>query len=157
MGQSSMEESHNSGILEMLKLEPVYHKRIETDLGKIYRKEAVLGIKNQLLADYLKSLTKEKLSCLSLFSQTYRKRMLVGMALNALQQLSGINFLTLYSVDNFNKQLGEGDGDIINIIGANVMFWGFIPTVYFSNAKGRKFNFVLGYCFQFVGMTLLYI
>jgi ethanolamine transporter EutH len=157
MGESLQEESHNSGILEILILEPVYHERIETDLGKIYCKEAVLGIKNQLLADYLKYLTKDKLSYLSLFGKTYRKRMLVGMALNAFQQLGGINFLVLYSVDNFNKQLGKGDGEIINTIVANVMFWGFIPTVYFSNTRGRKFNLVLGYCCQFVGMTLLYI
>lgn len=79
------------------------------------------------------------------------------MALNALQQLGGINFLVLYSVDDFNKKLGEGNGNVINTIVAVVMFWGFVPTVYFSNKLGRKFNLIFGYCCQFVGMTLLYI
>lgn len=102
IGQSSQEESNNSGILEILKLEPVYHQRIENDLGKIYRKEAVLGIKNRLLADYLKSLTKEKLPGLSIFDNPYKKMMLMLIASYSLQSLGGIILLVLYSIDNFN-------------------------------------------------------
>jgi hypothetical protein len=95
MGESLQEERNNLGNLEILILEPVYHERIETDLGKIYCKEAVLGIKNQLLADYLKSLTKKKLSYLGIFDQTHQEMMLVVMSANSLQALGWIIFLFL--------------------------------------------------------------
>jgi len=50
-----------------------------------------------------------------------------------------------------------GSGDTINIVGAFVNFFSFIPTIYFSNRFGRRFNLMGGIAFQLVAYVIMII
>jgi hypothetical protein len=48
-----------------------------------------------------------------MFNGEYRKRFAAGVAVNVLQQLSGVNFFIFYSKNIFDEI--SGNGDMVNL------------------------------------------
>lgn len=113
-------------------------------------------MKRQLIKGNEDRLTRKNVTIKEIFSPYYRKKVIVGLLLNWFQQFNGINFFIMYATTAFNK-IQDGSGNKINLIGAFVNFFSFIPTIYFSNKYGRKFNLFTGIFSQFISYIIMII
>lgn len=116
---------------------------VELYYSKIYTKDSIEIVREDLKRDMDYQYSRKPVSFQELFSVYYRKKLIIGIALNFFQQFNGINFFIMYATSAFNK-LQEGSGNTINLVGAFVNFFSFIPTIYFSNKFGRRFNLLGG-------------
>jgi len=127
--------------------------RITKTLQRLFAEESVEGVKKGLVEKMDDTFSRKTISFGELFSPYYRKKFFIGIGLNWFQQFNGINFFIMYATGAFNDQQ-EGTGDTINLIGAVVNWLSFIPTIYFSNKFGRRFNLFSGISIQLFGYLL---
>jgi SP family facilitated glucose transporter-like MFS transporter 8 len=90
-----------------------------------------------------------------MFSERYRKRFFIACNLNAMQQLTGINFLGFFSTELFDKLSGNGSTMTLIIGAANVS--GGLVGMYTLSKFGRKANILYGCALCFTGMLILNI
>ena len=76
-------------------------------------------------------------SYLSLFKAPIRKRLITGMLLQGLQQLTGVNFIFYYGASYFQNS-GIGNGFTVNIITAVVNITSTVPGLYLVEVWGRR-------------------
>lgn len=137
-------------------LDNKHWEKIEKTLSKIYTPDSVSIVKNKLIKELDGQFGREEITFKELFSVYYRKKLFIGIVLNWFQQFNGINFFIIYATDAFNN-LEAGSGDTINLVGAFVNFFSFIPTIYFSNKFGRRFNLLSGIGAQFIAYIVMVI
>lgn len=131
-------------------------KKIDKTLSKIYDENSIPIVKQNLISELDGQFSRKAVTFTELFAPYYRKKLLIGIILNWFQQFNGINFFIIYATDAFNS-LQEGSGSTINLIGAFVNFFSFIPTIYFSNKFGRRFNLMSGIGLQLVSYILMVV
>lgn len=127
--------------------------KITANLLRIFHLSSIPAVKKGLIEKMEDTFSRKDITFGELFGPYYRKKFWIGIGLNWFQQFNGINFFILYATGAFNK-LEEGSGDTINLIGAVVNWLSFIPTIYFSNKFGRRFNLLFGISLQFFGYVL---
>ena len=107
------------------------------------------------IADSLDTGEKPKFSIL--FTKSFLPILLIGSALSALQQLTGINAVLYYGADIFEKALGFGQEDVLQqqllLAGVNLLCT-FI-AMYSVDRLGRKPLIYLGSVGMIVGFLLL--
>ena len=91
----------------------------------------------------------------SMFSSRYRFRFLSVILINVLQQLSGINFLVVFSTNLFNRISHNGETMTLFIGAANIS--GGLLGLFTVERFGRRFNLMFGSLMQAVGFSLLVI
>ena len=122
----------------------------------IYQPEdAIVATENAILL-FEKQRSEGKVTILTLFSKTYRKRLFSGCSVAFIQQVSGIAFLIFYSTVIFDE-IKEGYGKTMALmIGiANVV--GSLMAIYLIEKAGRKFNLVGGVFIEAISWFVLYI
>ena len=90
-----------------------------------------------------------------LTNQSYRKRMLTAMAVNASQQFSGINFLMYYSTDLFNKI--NHNGKVVTFQMGVVKVVCAFTAICFINKLGRRLLLSMGLLVQGLSFMSFYI
>ncbi|KAK5994898.1 Major facilitator-type transporter ecdD [Cladobotryum mycophilum] len=85
--------------------------------------------------DYENSLTKA--TYLDCFKPPMLKRQFTGMALQALQQLTGVNFIFYYGT-RFFQNSGVSSGFVISMITSAINVGSTIPGLYFTDKWGRR-------------------
>jgi hypothetical protein len=86
---------------------------IKKNLDKIYSPKDASIIHNYVVGEFNKKSSEKKVSPSSMFTGEYRKRFAAGVAVNVLQQLSGVNFFVFYSKNIFDDI--SGNGDMVNL------------------------------------------
>lgn len=76
-------------------------------------------------------------SYLDCFRKPNRKRQLTGMALQALQQLTGINFIFYYGTKYFQNS-GVSSGFVIQMITSSINVVSTLPGMYMTDKWGRR-------------------
>lgn len=113
--------AHSLGILRRL---PADHPSIQEELAEIKANH-----------DYEMSLGKA--SYIDCFRKGMLKRQLTGMGIQALQQLTGINFIFYYGTQYF-KNSGLSDSFVISMITSAVNVGSTIPGLYMIDKWGRR-------------------
>lgn len=86
---------------------------IKKNLDKLYEPKDASIIHNYVIGEFKKKSSEKKVSPSSMFTAEYRKRFAAGVAVNVLQQLSGVNFFVFYSKNIFDDI--SGNGDMVNL------------------------------------------
>jgi hypothetical protein len=127
--------------------------KITANFLRIFHESSIPALKKGLIEKMEDTFSRKDISFAELFGPHYRKKFWIGIGLNWFQQFNGINFFIIYATSTFNK-MEEGTGDTINLIGAVVNWLSFIPTIYFSNKFGRRFNLFWGIMLQLFAYVL---
>jgi hypothetical protein len=127
--------------------------KITANFLRIFHESSIPAVKKGLIEKMEDTFSRKDISFAELFGPYYRKKFWIGIGLNWFQQFNGINFFIMYATSSFNK-MEEGTGDTINLIGAVVNWLSFIPTIYFSNKFGRRFNLFWGITLQLFAYVL---
>ncbi|KAG2205912.1 hypothetical protein INT46_002532 [Mucor plumbeus] len=86
----------------------------------------------------------------------YRKRSMIGIAVQALGQMSGINIVTYYAPKMYETVLGPGNQTILFAgFTALVYFFGAIIAAFLVDRVGRRPLFMAGSCAMVVWLTLM--
>lgn len=112
---------------------------------------------NYLHEQYKAKSSQEQPTLGTLFTKPYRKRFITGLAINILQQMSGVNFFIFYSTTIFNKI--SNNGDTVNFCMGIANFASSFIGMFFLKMFGRKTNltygiFIQGLCFW--GMCMMF-
>lgn len=122
-------------------------------LGKLRRlpvdHPAVLEELNEVQANHLYEMSLGKASYIECFRGTVGKRLLTGCALQALQQLTGVNFIFYYGTQYF-ENAGFQNPFIIQVITNSVNVASTFPGLYMVEKMGRR-NLLL---FGAIGMCV---
>jgi len=122
-------------------------------LGKLRRlpvdHPAVLEELNEVQANHLYEMSLGKASYIDCFRGTVGKRLLTGCALQALQQLTGVNFIFYYGTQYF-QNAGFQNPFIIQVITNSVNVASTFPGLYMVEKMGRR-NLLL---FGAIGMCV---
>jgi len=128
--------------------------QIDHTLQKIYQQEKSEEIKEKIIKDYENSLNKQDVSIFEIFGKKYIKKVLIGLMMNWFHQFNGINFFIMYTGQTFDA-IQPGTGNLINFFGAVVILLSIIPSIWFSNRFGRKFNLLFGISSEIVAYSLM--
>ena len=99
--------------------------------------EGILSELEEVQANHEYELTLGKASYLDCFRGGVRKRLLTGCLLQALQQLTGINFIFYYGTQYF-KNSGITNAFIISMITSSVNTASTLPGLYAIDKWGRR-------------------
>lgn len=110
---------------------------------------AIVDELNEVRANHEYEMTLGKASYLQCFKGTTGKRLFTGCALQALQQLSGVNFIFYYGTSYF-KRAGFQNPFTIQVITNTVNVVSTLPGLYLVEKLGRRGLLLLGA----VGMTV---
>ncbi len=109
------------------------------------------------LLEMERSIEGEQVSSPSLLSRGFLPIVLIGSALSALQQLTGINAVLYYGADIFEKALGFGQEDVLaqQILLAGVNLVSTFIAMYTVDRLGRKPLIIVGSVGMIIGFLLL--
>jgi MFS transporter, SP family, sugar:H+ symporter len=129
------------------------HEEAARSFSRLRRLEpthpAIVDELNEVRANHEYELTLGKASYIQCVQGTVRKRLLTGCMLQALQQLSGINFIIYYGTSYFLRA-GFQNPFIIQLIINSVNMVSTLPGLYLVEKLGRRGLLLLGA----VGMTV---
>jgi len=123
------------------------YDKAAVSLGKLRRlpvdHPAVLEELNEVQANHLYEMSLGKATYADCFRGTMAKRVITGCALQALQQLTGVNFIFYYGTQYF-KRAGFRDPFIIQVITNSVNVASTFPGLYMVEKLGRRNLLLLG-------------
>lgn len=129
-------------------------KKMTDTYSKIYREEHLVEMTTKTIENLTQQSTEGNITFKKLFQAKYRRRTFSGMFLSFAQQMSGINYLILYSTQLFRKSGKEKTATfaigLANVFGSLISLWAI-------RKYGRKFNIIWGCALQGFGMLFLFL
>ena len=129
--------------------------KVKSALVRVYSPWSIEAVFKEQIASYEKERSEGQVSLTTILSKKYRRRLVSGCFVAFAQQMSGINFLILYSTALFDQIGGYGKTMTLVIGLTNVI--GSIIVIMLIQRLGRKFNLVFGSFFQGVAFLLLFL
>lgn len=115
---------------------------VDINLGLVFCDEEKEIVHRYLTMEHEKKKNQKAVTFTTLFTPEYRKRFFAGLAVNVIQQLSGVNFFIFYSTSIFNTI--SGNGDMVNLLIGISNFCSSFIGMWFLGLFGRKTNLVYG-------------
>jgi len=124
------------------------HEKAALALSKLRRlpadHPAIVEELSEIAANHRYEMTLSKATYLDCFKGTVGKRLLTGCLLQALQQLSGVNFIFYYGTQYFENAGFQSGGFTIQVITNTVNVVSTLPGLYLVEKMGRRNLLLLG-------------
>ena len=130
-----------------------FPERVEANYSLLYDDTSASKLKNSEETLESKDQKDVGVSFSDLFKPAYRLQLFLGILLNSLNQLTGINFIVLYSQEIF-EQMGLDNGKELTIGLGFVNFLGGIILMFVMNLAGKKTLLVAGLFSQAFGYMI---
>ena len=121
-------------------------KRIQKHLNIFYRKNIheiqLQKLQNEYYQQIKASLSSQNLLSLA-FSEDYKKQTILGLLLNCVNPLSGLNVILLYSTNVFTRLAFSNPEELSIFVNAFLVLGGFI-NIFSSDRVGRKKLIIIG-------------
>ena len=129
---------------------------IENSYKTLYIDEKAKEMTDQLITSLSSNQNNKQIQFSDLFTSDYRLQFIIGLVLNFLSQMTGINFLVFYSKEIF-VELGLTNSSVLTFGLGIVNFLGALVVTVFNKKIKKKKGLIYGLAFQCLAYYLFLI